>query len=159
MVPRMGDETTMNYRRGFFRIWLALSALWVLGTAFVVADTKSKYITDQAFVMKDATSGFYKLDNYFDRYDAAFKAAHWEVEFPNNVTLFVVNGIPKSVVEAKGKEFYQNYSEPRTAEMNAARFDYWSKGALIAIVPPFVLLCFGVLTAWIFAGFSGKHSS
>ena len=63
------------------------------------------------------------------------------------------------MIQAKGKEFYQKYSEPRTGEMHAARFDYWSKGALAAIVPPFALLCFGVLIAWIFAGFSRKHSS
>ncbi|OKO69373.1 hypothetical protein AC630_37060 [Bradyrhizobium sp. AS23.2] len=103
--------------------------------------------------MKDATSGFYKLDNYFDRFDASFKANHKQVEFPNNVTLFVVTSIPDAVVEVKAKEFYQSYSAPRDGEMRAAWLDYWSKVAMVAVAPPLALLGLGLVLGWIFAGF------
>ncbi|WP_456853435.1 hypothetical protein [Bradyrhizobium sp. USDA 4501] len=144
----------MNFRRGFVRLWLALSVLWVLGTFAFFALANSALILPEAYVMKDATSGFFKLDNFFDQFDASFKAAHQTIEFPNNVTLFVVNGVPDAVVKAKANEFYKTYSEPRSGELWSARFDYWMKVALAAFGPPFVVLALGSLIGWILAGFA-----
>jgi len=85
-------------------LWVAVSALWVLCVAIIAPTFNTPLIPSEAFVMKDATSGFFKLDNYFDRYDESFKAVHREVRFPNNVTLFVVNTVPETVVEADALE-------------------------------------------------------
>lgn len=144
----------MNFRRGFVRLWLALSALWVLGTFAFFAIANSELILPEAFVMKDATSGFFKLDNFFDQFDASFKAGHKSIEFPNNVTLFVVNDVSEAVVKAKASEFYKVYSEPRSGELWSARLDYWMKAALGAFGPPLVVLALGSLIGWIFAGFA-----
>ncbi len=142
----------MNIRRGFFRLWVAVSALWVLCVAIIAPTFNTPLIPSEAFVMKDATSGFFKLDNYFDRYDESFKAVHREVRFPNNVTLFVVNTVPETV-EAKAKEFYETYSETRDGEMWSARRNFWGGALLVALIPPLVLLALGVVVAWILAGF------
>jgi hypothetical protein len=144
----------VNFRRGFFRVWLALSAMWVLGTLAFFAIANSTLILPEAFVMKDATSGFFKLDNFFDQFDTSFKAAHKSIEFPNNVTLFVVNDVPEAVVKAKANEFYKAYSEPRSGELWLARLDYWMKAALGAFGPPLIVLALGSLIGWIFAGFA-----
>jgi hypothetical protein len=145
----------VNFRRGFFRLWLALSALWVLGSfAFFALANNNTLIPSEAFVMRDATSGFFKLDNFFDQFDASFKAAHRTIEFPNNVTLFVVNDVPDAAVKAKANEFYKTYSEPRSGELWSARLDYWMKAALAALGPPLVVLALGSLIGWIFAGFA-----
>ncbi|WP_342733751.1 hypothetical protein [Bradyrhizobium sp. B117] len=135
-------------------MWLALSAPWVPGTFAFFAVANSALILPEAFVMKDATSGFFKLDNFFDQFNASFKAAHKSIEFPNSVTLFVVNGIPDAVLKAKANEFYKTYSEPRSGELWSARVDYWMKAALAALGPPLAVLALGSLIGWIFAGFA-----
>jgi hypothetical protein len=133
---------------------VAVSALWVLGVGIVAPNFNTPLIPPQAFVMKDATSGFFKLDNYFDRFDASFKAAHRDIQFPNNVSLFVVNTVPDTTVEAKASEFYKTYSETRAGELWSARLNFWGGALLVALIPPLVLLGLGVVMAWIFAGFA-----
>lgn len=102
----------MNFKRGFARLWLVLAALWVAGTFLYFALASSTLIPPKAFVMTDGTSGFFKMDNFFDQFDASFKSAHRAIEFPNSVTLFVVNSVPDTVVKAKADEFYRTYSAP-----------------------------------------------
>ena len=131
-----------------------MSALWVLGTFAFFALANSTLIPAETFVMRDATSGFFKLDNFFDQFDASFKAAHRTIEFPNNVTLFVVNDVPDAVVKAKANEFYKTYAEARSGELWSARLDYWMKAALGTFGPPLVMLALGSLIGWIFAGFA-----
>jgi hypothetical protein len=57
----------MNARRGFFRIWLVASGLWVVGVA-VVAFQMPPLLQPAEFVLSDSTSGFFKLDNVFEQY-------------------------------------------------------------------------------------------
>jgi hypothetical protein len=87
----------MNARRGFLRLWVVASALWVVG-AGVVAFQMPPLLQSAEFVMPDSTSGFFKLDNVFEQYAPAFQAVHSKVEFPNNVTLFVHNSVPEATV-------------------------------------------------------------
>lgn len=146
----------MNVKRGFVRLWLVLSALWVASTFAFFALSNGTLIPSQAFVMPNATSGFFKLENLFDQFDASFKANHRAVEFPNSVTLFVVNSVPDSVVREKAADFYKIYSEPRSVEMWSARLDYWAKVSLGAFAPPFLVLVIGALVGWIIAGFAAN---
>jgi hypothetical protein len=150
--PKRG-ALIVNFRLGFIRLWLALSALWVLGAFAFFGLANDTLILPEAFVMKDATSGFFKLDNFFDQFDVSFKAAHKTIQFPNSVTLFVVNDVPDAVVKAQANEFYKTYSEPRSSELWEARIDYWIKAALGALGPPLVVLALGSLVGWVFAGF------
>ena len=103
--------------------------------------------------MKDETSGFFQLDHYSDSFDASFKASHYQIEFPNNVTLFVANTVPEATVKAKASEFYKTYSETRAGEMSSVRLNFWGGALLIAMIAPLVLLGLGFVVAWIMAGF------
>jgi hypothetical protein len=131
-----------------------VSTLWVLGVGIVAPNLNTTLIPPEAFVMKDATSGFFKLDDPYGRFDPSFKAAHHEIQFPNNVTLFVVTTVPEATMKAKASEFYKTYSETRAGEMSSARFNFWGGALLVALIPPLVLLGLGVVMAWILAGFT-----
>jgi len=96
-----------------------------------------------------ATSGFFKLSNIFDQFDAGFKEAHWEVSFP----LFIKNDIPKAVGEEKARAFYEQYSKPRDTELAAARLKAVEMALAASFAPPLVLLVLGLVIGWIAGGF------
>jgi hypothetical protein len=125
----------------------------MLGVGITAANLDAPLIPPEAFVMKDETSGFFQLDHYSDSFDASFKAGHYKIEFPNNVTLFVANTVPEATVKAKASEFYKTYSETRAGEMSSARFNFWGAAFLVAMIAPLVLLGLGFVVAWIVAGF------
>jgi hypothetical protein len=143
----------MNARRGFFRLWVVASTLWIIG-AGVGAFQMSPTLQTAEYVMPDATSGFFKLDNTFKQFDPAFQAVHSKVEFPNNVTLFVHNSVPEATLKERAPEFFKTYSSPRGDEWTKARFSFWTTALLVAVLPPFGILLLGGLVGWIFKGFA-----
>jgi hypothetical protein len=149
----------VNLRRGFLRLWLVVSLLWDVGVGVVAANLNTQLIPPQYFIMKDATSGFFKLDNFFEQFSPAFQASHAQVSFPNNVTLYVTTDISKEMVEKKSPEFYASYSEPRAKELLAVRFKFWGITFLTAIFPPLIVFGLAVLIGWIAAGFSRDADS
>jgi hypothetical protein len=143
----------MNARRGFFRLWVVGSALWAIGVG-VVAFQMSPTLQPAEFVMPDATSGFFKLDNVFDQFVPAFQAVHRKVEFPNNVTLFVHTSVPEATLKEQAPEFFKTYSAPRGDELTKARFSLWKNALLAAVLPSLGILLLGSLVGWIFKGFA-----
>jgi hypothetical protein len=134
-------------------MWVALSLCWVAAVGlFSYSQIASPSLEPQAYVM-DEPSGFFKLSNIFDQFDAGFKEAHWEVHFPNNVTLFVKTDIPKAVAEEKSPAFYEQYSKPRDPEFAAARLKAVEMALATSFVPPLVLLVLGLVIGWIAGGF------
>jgi hypothetical protein len=148
----------MNARRGFFRLWVVSSALWVIGVA-IVAFQVPPTLQPLAFVMPDATSGFFKLNNIFDQFDPDFKAAHRQVEFPNDVTLFVHNSVPEATIKGLAPEFFKTYSSPRADDLTKARLRFWGFALSAAVLPSLSLLLLGSLVGWIFSGFAGDANS
>jgi hypothetical protein len=144
-----------NLRRGFYRIWVALSVLWlIIVIAFSYEQIISPYIEPRVYVLPNGNSDFYKLDNPFDQFDTDFKNAHSvEVQFPNDVILFPAKEIPKAVLEAQGPSFYEHYSKPREAELNVARWKTVELSSTVAFLPPLALLLFGLVIGWIARGF------
>ena len=143
----------MNARRGFLRLWAVTSAIWVIGVG-AVAFQMSPTLQPAAFVMPDATSGFFKLDNYFDQFDPAFQAVHSKVEFPNSVSLFVYKGVPEATLKAQAPEFFKAYSAPRASELTTTRLSFWTKALSTAVLLPLGILVLGSLIGWIFKGFA-----
>jgi hypothetical protein len=143
----------MNARRGFFRLWVVTAALWIIGIG-VGAFQMSPTLQPAEFVMPDATSGFFKLDNVFEQFVPAFQAVHSKVEFPNNVTLFVHTSVPEAILKAQAPEFSKTHSAPRADELTKARFSFWTKALSTAVLPPLGILLLGSLAGWIFNGFA-----
>jgi hypothetical protein len=116
----------MNWRRGLFRLWLALSALWLSIIAVLFyPQVVSPYIEPQAYILRDdSDSGFLQLDNVSDSNDQDFKAAYQiEIEFPNKVTLFAKDDTPKSVLDTQSKSFYAACAKaPATSQCSPQSF-------------------------------------
>jgi hypothetical protein len=148
----------VNLRRGFYRFWLAVSALWLIITAaFFYEQIASPYIEPRVYVLPTANSDFFKLDSVSDQYDPAFKAAHKiGIQFPNNVILFPANDIPKAVIEPRVQNFLEVYCKPREAEITAARWNSLESASAVGLLPPLALLLLGLVIGWIASGFKGS---
>jgi hypothetical protein len=149
-----GGLIVTNRRRGFFRIWVVLSALWfIIVAGFSYQKVADPYIAPRVYVLPSQTGEFYQLNNVLDQFDLEFRNAHNEVSFPNSVTLFSTKDIPMAVVEARSPSFYEKYSKPRDAELTKARLTALGLSIAAALVPPAVLLLIGTAISWIASGF------
>jgi hypothetical protein len=131
---------------------LAVSALWLLiVVAFSYHQVISPYIKPLVYILPTANSDFYELENV---YDPDFKVAdQTRIEFPNNVFLFASNDIPKTVLDARSKSFYEEYSKPRQAELTTARWHSVGFASTVGLLPPLALLLLGLVIGWIGSGF------
>jgi hypothetical protein len=146
----------MNWRRGLFRFWLAVSALWlIIVVVLFYPQVVSPYIEPQAYILRDdSDSGFLQLDNVSDSNDQDFKAAYQiEIEFPNKVTLFAKDDTPKPVLDTQSKSFYEQHVKPREAELAAARWQSLERASATGVLPPLALLLVGLVIGWIVSGF------
>src|ERR1700720_398919 len=146
----------MNWGRGLFRLWLALSALWLSIIAVLFyPQVVSPYIEPLAYILRDdSDSGFLQLDNVSDSNDQDFKAAYQiEIEFPNKVTLFAKDDTPKPVLDTQSKSFYERYVKPRDAELTTARWQSLERASATALLPPLALILLGLVIGWIVSGF------
>ena len=145
---------SVNFRRGFLRIWLAVSALWLIIVAVLsYGQVVSPSIKPLVYILPTANSDFYELENV---YDPDFKVAdQTRIEFPNNVFLFASNDIPKATLDTRSKVFYEEYSKPREAELSTARWQSLERTSAIGLLPPLALLLLGLIIGWIASGFKG----
>src|SRR5215831_17389952 len=144
----------MNWRRGLFRLWLAVSALWlIIAVVFLYPQVVSPYIEPQAYILTDDLK-FFELDNVSDSKDRDFKAAYpIEIDFPNKVTLFAKDDTPKPVLDTQSKSFYEQYVKPRDAEATTARWLSLGRATALGLLPPLALILLGLVIGWIVSGF------
>ena len=143
----------MKWRRGFFRLWVAGSALWLaawVAIQWVDYTRPLPTLSDVVYVMPNATEDFYRLNNYFDQFDDHIANNHYKVDFPHKVRLLVHNAVPTAIAEARGKDFYEQYSKPRGPVDWRNQLIFLG---LIGIIPPLLLLIVGWVLAWAFSGF------
>ena len=149
---------SVNLRRGFYRIWLAVSAVWLICVAaFSYEQVVSPDIQPRIYLLLNANSDFqeYKLrdDPQGLQLPRGFRLSEQrEIDFPNNVTLYAQIDIPATVLDARTKRFYEQYSEPREAE---ARWQSLARASAIGLLPPIALLLSGWAVGWIVSGFRG----
>lgn len=116
--------------RGFFRIWIAFSVLWVIGTAFVTHEIA------EGLQPHDLSSNAHPYDDLIPSY------AHcWDYRTKDgkriqrkDIADTALLLIARCQAEADQKEAY------------------W-KGGLVAALVPFGLLVAGLVIAWIARGF------
>src|SRR5205809_7133465 len=144
----------MNWRRGLFRLWLVVSALWLIAVVvFFYSQVVSPYIEPRAYILTDDLK-FFELDNVSDSEDRDFKAAYQtEIEFPNKVTLFAKDDTPKPVLDTQSKSFYEQHVKPREAELTTARRQSLERASATGVLPPLALLLLGLVIGWIVSGF------
>ena len=151
----------MNWRRGLFRLWLVVSALWlIVVVVFFYPQVVSPYIEPHAYILTDDLK-FFELDNVADSEDRNFKAAYQiEIEFPNKVTLFAKDDTPKPVLDTQSKSFYEQHVKPREAELGTARWHSLERAFATGLLPPLAFVLLGLVIWWIVNGFkSAAHKS
>jgi len=131
-------------------LWLIIVAVYSYGGII------TPFIGLKTYLLRDTTATFYELDQPWLIFDPGFLSAHWQVNFPNNVTLFVTNDISKDFVGSVTNGFMDNYVKPRQTEITWARWKALGLASMIGVVPPLVLLVFGLLTGWIATGFKSN---
>jgi hypothetical protein len=127
----------MRWRRGFFRLWLLVSVLW-LAVCLLEGDYLNLY------------SEYNQTQKYLVRIEQAIAKANDGI---NSGGFVATNG------EWLGPErLRDDLAALSSARDNALRDNRRAVGALIiqisaAVVPPIILLFLGILIAWVAAGF------
>ena len=95
----------MRIRRGLFRLWVVASVIWV-GIIGSIGYHEWRAVAQpmKLYVLPNATSDFYKVDNVFDRFDPGLETSHSVVEYPHGITLMIYNSVPNDVAEPKRKK-------------------------------------------------------
>jgi hypothetical protein len=134
----------LNLRRGFFRIWLAVSVLWLcIVEALFYGQIASPHIGPQFHIMTDDLN-FSKLDE-LDTLDRDFQAQHIALQFPYNVTVYAPNSTPLALLDVSAKVFAEKYMKPRQTEITIARWHSLEQASAIGLLPPLALLLLGLV--------------
>ena len=144
----------MRVRRGMFRLWVVASIIWI-GIIGYIGYHEWRAVPQpmKLYVLPNATSDFYKVDNIFDRFDPALGTSHSIVEYPHGITLMIHNSVPSDVAEPKKKEFERDYVSPLSRDYDEKRFDTGTTYVEAALLPPIGVLAFGAAMAWALTGF------
>jgi hypothetical protein len=150
----------INVRRGLFRLWIIMSVPWAVGTGAVFSrDIFTPTIPAQVYVMPNAKSDFFKLDNIYSQFDDDMMKAHRIVDFPNNLRLLIEKNVPDDAARARATNFFEEYSKPRDNEVKAARLKGIREFLLFGAMPPLMLLIIGWAVSWAVAGFKGDQAA
>jgi hypothetical protein len=166
----------MNVRRGLWRAWIFVSALWVIGAAFfgyliLTEGTGGKYqyveaIRSDAGEMNsiDWSRPFYEIRKspakeklspgfslleyrYLDGFDKSVREGRMiQVDFPDRSSLYLNKSYDEEDKRYLSAAFWSQRWE-RIA---------WASLPVVgwAVIPPLVLLILGMLLFWVFRGFA-----
>lgn len=149
----------MTWARGFFRLWLFASAIW-LGVAALVSFTGDPYFPP-VYVGVYRDGNVTKVAKYseeaanlekFER-DGLMKRVDL-VGFPY-ATYFANSKLDGQQLREQSKrvtDFLQTDVASTVAEYRASG---WRSFGLFGVLPPISILIFGICFAWIAAGFTG----
>lgn len=153
----------MQWRAGFFRLWLLVSALWVL----IIAALFYQQITDpwigrdQGFVFRSGEERPSVIEQYTEVYRALEELVEREefqkVEFQDvpNIFMFVRADLPKSTKDSRAQMVYPLAVELRHKLVRERRLDGLTTATGTAFAPPLVLLLIGAAISWVIRGFAG----
>src|SRR6266403_1209515 len=143
----------MTWSTGFFRLWIVLTAVWLVATFAAMGKDEFKGL----WAPKAALEVVYKGDVK----DTLDSGAH----DPEFLRRQIIEGVKRGAAllqrtdpaEAKTQTDQANSTADELlkvlADENHGRADRLYKGLGILLVPPVTLLIFGIAIAWIAAGF------
>jgi hypothetical protein len=143
----------MTWSTGFYRFWIVLTALWMAATITLMGKDEFKGLWSP----KGSLEVVYKGDVK----DTVDSGAH----DPEFLRRQIIDGIKRGAAllqrtdptEAKTQTDQANSTADELlkvlADETQGRSSRLYRGLAIVIVPPFALLIFGVVIAWVVAGF------
>lgn len=130
----------MNFRRGLFRFWILLSALWVVTCTTVAALDSHWFDRNSVYEIAGPNGGKY------------------EVEAPATASTEAVVAYVKQTVDLDKprpectKEKWGPWCD-YPLRLKMPRTDDYTKLMAVAALPPIALLLLGASLYWVFAGF------
>lgn len=152
------DRAAIAWRRGFFRLWVATTALWVAlvgAIGFGAAVNPSVYVPDTALIFDVAHLPPKEVDTSSESYRAADEAArrglfrHLTSDASGAATLhlFFSASIAKADMKAAGDYQIDKFNSQVAERRASARGQAIQMALAAALVPPAVLLGLGALLA------------
>ncbi len=157
----------MNWSRGFFRVWILITVLWVLVTlVFSWKEIADPWTFESAFLFSgDPSSRPTSFKMYSDDYDAALKrkAAGELVEVEISQDTVFEKAVVFHPVKWSEQELNTGvkthipwFGEIIRGEKAKARRNNALLALFWGLIPPLLLLLFGVVVRWVAVGFRVK---
>lgn len=155
----------MNWSRGFFRIWILVSILWMITVGlFSYNSIERPYLSSDGYLYDVDTS---KPPKRMEEYSTDFREADrrkgegelvkYEITRDDTPNVVTYHFLPATILHEQRIKVIEGYMERATAIQNArmrrARHENIISMVQSMIFPPVILLCIGVAIRWVFLGF------
>ena len=155
----------MSWRRGFFRLWIAISLLWTLGAGAVAIgaySNPSQYIGQQVYYLRPGT---FEPEEF-----AASSREHRDMEalrLAGEVVLVRMDGyyevqfyaastLPQASIAAGVDAVAAKVNAKREAASEDSRRSVIGWAPQVILIPPLVLLVLGAGIGWVLVGFRSR---
>ncbi len=152
----------MNWSKGFFRVWVLLSVLWVVGVLAISAKEISNPRTFKIGFLMDGNGVPSHFGEWSDEYDAALKRKSagelQEIEIEKkdvlkNITLFMPKGLSDEEISKRIDADFNLFAQVAQDEKDEARRGVILKTASQSLILPVIFLVFGMAIRWVIIGF------
>jgi hypothetical protein len=130
----------MAWRRGFFRLWLVLSALWIGLVVYLIEPKTYTRFWKSVYEVKSSDGRVRQFNLAGSQTKLAADITAWMQERRPDISIFEFQNDLDELVTAIKSEYQAELDEAKTA---------W----LLTVLPPVALLGLGLCILWIVRGF------
>ena len=160
-------ESFMSWRRGLFRMWVVLTALWsIMATLFMWESISTPYISWGGFTMGHGEPEY--LEPYGEKISAARELksrkllVEYEISYDKTDLKQTAFFFPATAVHEENLKAIEAYIPKATALQNAkikrARYEAITSALWAVLLPPGVILILGLAVRWALMGFRPRTS-
>lgn len=152
----------MRWRRGFFRLWVAVAALWLAGVGAVAVVTyanPSPYIGDQVYYLRPESlepeefGAFSQEGRDMEALRNSGEVVLVRMEGYSEVRFYAASTLPQASISIGADAIAAKVNAKRASLVDASRRSVLSWAPQVMLVPPLVLLALGATIGWILSGF------
>lgn len=144
---------TVNYRRGFIRLWVLISVLWTAGVCLLYSSQIDKEIEQWRFQSRFQSSLMLPVR-------CSDARGHRGVELEAGICFFnqtefrlLYPEYDDLTLDDLTQKLYASVGKPRTSSF----YNLIREVSLFVIIPPIILLLTGTAFAWVGSGFFQKN--
>jgi hypothetical protein len=147
------EEAIMRWGRGFFRLWVAVTIIWMAGVAAILGTEHFKGLWSPDVKFEVTYKG-----GFTDTLDGSRTPEHLKQQIIEDVKMDAAL-LVKQGNSAEAKKQIEDAATnadqllKALADEKAQRSDRWPRALAVMLAPPFGLLVLGLTIAWIARGF------
>src|SRR5262245_55084454 len=130
----------MTWRRGFFRLWLVLSVLWIGLVVYLNEPKTYTRFSNAVYEVKSSDGRVRQFNLAGSQTELAADLTAWMQAERPDISISELQADLDELVTAIKSEYQAELNEAKTAWM-------------LTVLPPVALLCFGLCVFWIVRGF------